>query len=42
MASDLHETWRETRKREDGTYEPRMKKSKDEKWNSNMVLMMWI
>lgn len=33
MGADLHETWRETRKKEDGTYEPRMKKSKDEKWN---------
>ena len=33
MASDLHEAWRETRRREDGTYEPRMKKSKDERWN---------
>lgn len=33
MGADLHEAWRETRKKEDGTYEPRMKKSKDEKWN---------
>lgn len=33
LASDLHEAWRAPRKREDGTYEPRMKKSKDEEWN---------
>lgn len=33
MGADLHEAWRETRKKENGTYEPRMKKSKDEKWN---------
>ncbi len=33
LASDLHEDWRSTRKREDGTFEPRMKKSKDEEWN---------
>ena len=26
LGSDLHEVWRNTRKREDGTYEPRMKK----------------
>ena len=29
MWSDLHEEWRKTRLKEDGTYEPRMKKSKD-------------
>jgi len=33
LASDLHENWRLTRLKEDGTYEPRMKKSKDEEWN---------
>lgn len=33
MGADLHEAWRKPRKKEDGTYEPRMKKSKDEKWN---------
>ena len=33
LGSDLHEGWRQPRKREDGTYEPRMKKSKDEAWN---------
>ena len=33
MAADLHEAWRQTRRKEDGTYEPRMKKSKDERWN---------
>lgn len=32
MAADLHEAWRETRKQEDGKYEPRMKKTKDEDW----------
>lgn len=32
MWSDLHEEWRRTRLREDGTYEPRMKKSKDDEW----------
>ena len=33
MGADLHEAWREKRLKEDGTYEPSMKKSKDEKWN---------
>ena len=33
LGSDLHEAWRAPRKHEDGTFEPRMKKSKDEKWN---------
>ena len=33
LGSDLHEEWRKPRKLEDGTYEPRMKKSKDESWN---------
>ena len=33
LASDLHETWRLTRRKEDGTYEPRIKKSTDEEWN---------
>lgn len=32
MWSDLHEEWRKTRLKEDGTYEPRMKKSKDAEW----------
>lgn len=32
MWSDLHEEWRKTRLKEDGTYEPRMKKSKDVEW----------
>ena len=32
MWSDLHEEWRKTRLREDWTYEPRMKKSKDAEW----------
>ena len=30
MGSDLHEAWRLGRKREDGTFEPRMKKTKDQ------------
>ena len=35
LASDLHEAWRLTRRKEDGTYEPRIKKSTDEEWNIN-------
>lgn len=35
LGSDLHEAWRAPRKREDGTYEPRIKKSKDEVWNAS-------
>lgn len=34
LASDLHEAWRASRRLEDGTYEPRIKKSKDEEWNA--------
>lgn len=33
LGSDLHEAWRAPRKLEDGTFEPRIKKSKDEEWN---------
>ena len=33
LASDLHEAWRNTKKKEDGTYEPQIKKSTDELWN---------
>ncbi|MBQ4263367.1 MAG: hypothetical protein IJB83_03875 [Bacilli bacterium] len=33
LGSDLHEAWRAPRKKEDGTFEPRIKKSKDEVWN---------
>lgn len=33
LGSDLHEAWRAPRKMGDGSYEPRMKKSKDEEWN---------
>lgn len=33
LGSDLHEAWRAPRKLDDGTFEPRMKKSKDEEWN---------
>ena len=32
LASELHEKWRETRKRNDGSYEPRVKTTIDEKW----------
>ena len=32
MGSDLHEEWRKSRLREDWTYEPRWKKSKDAEW----------
>ena len=32
MASDLHEAWRKTRLRPEGGYEPRIKKTKDQKW----------
>ena len=35
LASDLHENWRNTRKKENGAYEPRLKISKDEEWNKN-------
>ena len=34
LGSDLHEAWRAPRKKEDGSYEPRMKKSKDAEWNA--------
>ena len=34
LGSDLHEAWRAPRKLGDGTYEPRLKKSKDEEWNA--------
>ena len=33
LGSDMHEVQRNSRKREDGTYESRIKKSKDEEWN---------
>ena len=33
LGSDLHEAWRAPRKQADGTFEPRIKKSKDEAWN---------
>lgn len=32
LASLLHDEWRASRKREDGTFEPRLKKTKDEAW----------
>jgi hypothetical protein len=34
LGSAFHEEWREGRKQEDGSYEPRMKITKDEKWIS--------
>ena len=35
LGSDLHEAWRAPRKQADGTFEPRIKKSKDEAWNAS-------
>ena len=35
LGSDMHEAWRAPRLREDGTFEPRIKKSKDEAWNAS-------
>jgi hypothetical protein len=32
LASALHEDWRKTRLQEDGTFEPRVKGTKDEAW----------
>lgn len=32
LGSVFHEEWREVRKQEDGSYEPRMKETKDEEW----------
>lgn len=32
VASELHEDWRKTRLNEDGSYEPRVKATKDESW----------
>lgn len=32
LAKMMHEEWRKTRKNEDGSYEPRIKKTKDEEW----------
>lgn len=34
VASALHEDWRKTRLQEDGTFEPRVKKTKDEAWTA--------
>ena len=34
MAAALHEEWRKTRLKADGTYEPSFKKSKDEAWTA--------
>ena len=33
VGSELHEEWRAPRKKEDGTFEPRMKKTKDQVWS---------
>ena len=35
LGSDLHETWRASRKLANGNFEPRIKKSEDETWNAN-------
>jgi len=32
LGSELHDEWRESRKQEDGSYEPRIKTTKDEDW----------
>lgn len=32
LGSELHNEWREPRKQEDGSYEPRVKTTKDEEW----------
>ena len=32
LSSDIHEAWRNNRLKEDGTYETRIKRTKDEKW----------
>lgn len=32
VGSELHDEWRAPRKKEDSTFEPRIKKTKDEKW----------
>jgi len=32
LASQFHEAWRETRKQEDGSFEPRIKETKDQEW----------
>jgi len=34
LASELHERWRETRRTEDGGYEPRVKATKDPNWTA--------
>lgn len=34
LASALHEDWRKTRKQEDGSFEPRVKGTKDEAWTA--------
>ncbi len=35
LGSLLHDEWRAPRKKEDGTYEPRPKKTKDQEWAKN-------
>ena len=32
LASQLHDAWREPRKQEDESFEPRIKKTKDKEW----------
>jgi chemotaxis protein CheY-P-specific phosphatase CheC len=34
LASAFHEQWRETRKQEDGNFEPRIKDTTDEEWSN--------
>lgn len=34
LGSDLHEAWRSNRRLEDGSFEPRIKESKDGAWNA--------
>jgi hypothetical protein len=32
MGSDLHEGWRKSRLKDDGTYEPQIEETKDTEW----------
>lgn len=34
LATQFHEDWRKTRLNEDGSYEPRLKQTKDKEWTS--------
>lgn len=35
LAYQLHDNWRQTRKKSDGSYEPRIKETKDQDWIAN-------